>query len=276
MYQIILYHYHLLTIDSRRRVRTEIAHHLLYLLSPTLALPHHRHQAFLIKPVLLVNIHQHIIERLAILSCPRRNLCNHRTRTDGILVAHKITYHIPITLLSTCDERLHPLQFTYLARNILETCQHIVHLNASTRSNIGRELTRHNSLHHILIARKHLLLLPLLHNIVKQNAHRLVAIKQHPLPVRLLCRNAYSVGIRVTRKHYVRIYLLCQIHRHLHRGLLFWIGARRCREITIRDGLCLHNIHIGEPQLLQHTRYEGYPRSMQWSIHDFNVAMLLY
>ena len=157
------------TSNLLRRVAAEVGHHLLNLLGARFALLHNVYQFLAIEPVAHVDFCQQVEQRLALAERPRGGLGNERRRHNGVFVAHEIAAKVAVRFLATANELLLALVALNGVGNELETCEHIVVLNAEILGHRGKQFGGYYRFDNEFLAFQFAVLFPLVEQVVDKD-----------------------------------------------------------------------------------------------------------
>lgn len=107
----------------RGRILTEVLHHLLDLVGTTLTRLHHIDGGLLRETILSVDVHQQVVECLALILSPCGNLTDKTDRGRSILVTYLVEWQEAETLLTTANILLLTLVDTDTVCNPLEASE---------------------------------------------------------------------------------------------------------------------------------------------------------
>ena len=99
----------------------ELGHQSLDLLSATDAFLGQRDELLLIETKLFVDVHEQLVEGLALFGSPCSGFGNHARGDDGILVADEVASQVAVAFLTAADELLLAFEFKDLVGDVFDT-----------------------------------------------------------------------------------------------------------------------------------------------------------
>ena len=133
------------TTKLLRRISAEVGHHLLDFISTALTWTYHVDGYFLRKAVLLVDVHQQVVERHTIVASPCGNLTDQTDSCGGVLIPYLVVRQEAERLLTTTDILLLTFVDANLIGNPLEARVAVLVLYLVLLGNLGNHLGGHRS-----------------------------------------------------------------------------------------------------------------------------------
>ena len=238
------------------RVSTEVCHHLLDLVSTSLTWANHVYCKLLTEAILCIDLHQEIVESLALILSPGSNLTNQADRCRSILITYLIVWQEAEALLTTTDVLLLALRDSNLACNPLETCVAVAQLYVILLGNLSNHLCCNDGLYEEVCWLQLTQLLLVLDDIVAEHHGCLVTVDDHPLALVIAANDSQAVSIRVSSYYEVSVQLGTELHTESHSLSILWVRRNHCREVAIYNHLLRNYIDVLEAPRTQAERYD--------------------
>ena len=255
------------------RVSAEVLHHLLDLVGAALAGLHDADGLLLLEAVFLVDAHQQVVERHAVVLGPGGDLADQADGGRGVLVAHLVVGQEAEALLAAADVLLLALVHADAVGDPLEARELVVELDALLVGDLADQLGGHDGLHHELVALQLAELLLVRDDVPREHHGRLVAVQDHPLALVVAAHNGEAVGIRIAGDDEVGAHLVAQLHAHGHGLGVLGVGRDDGREVAVDDHLLGHDVDVLEAPRAQAQRDDDAARAVQGRIDDVQVLL---
>ena len=228
------------------RVSAEVSHHLLNLVGTSLARANHVDCELLAEAIVGINLHQEVVESLALILSPSCNLANQADRSRSILIANLVVWQESERLFTTTNIILLALRNSNLAGNPLETSIAVAKLYVVLLGNLGNNLGSNDSLDEEVGWLKLAELLLVFDDIVAEHHGSLVAVDDHPLALVVAANDSQTVGIRVGSHHEVGIKLSAELHTESHSLSILRVWRNYGWEVAIDNHLLRHHVDVLE------------------------------
>ena len=251
---VVLPGYHLAATQLLWRVGTEVCHHLLNLVSTGLTWANYVYSKLLAEAILCINLHQEVVECLALILSPCCNLANQTDRCRSILIAYLIVWQETEALLTTTDVLLLALRDSNLACNPLETSVAVAQLYVVLLGNLSNNFCCYDGLYEEVCWLQLAQLLLVLNDVVAEHHGCLVTIDDHPLALVVAANDSQTVSIWVGSYHEVSVQLSTELHTESHSLCILWVWRNDCWEVAIYNHLLRNYIDVLEAPRTQTER----------------------
>ncbi len=229
-----------------RRVSAEVCHHLLNLVGTSLARANHVDCELLAEAIFSINLHQEVVESLALILSPSSNLANQADRSRSILIANLVVWQESERLFATTNIILLTLRNSNFASNPLEACIAVAKLHVVLLGHLGNNLGSNDSLNEEVGRLKLAELLLVFDDVVAEHHGSLVAVDDHPLALVVTANDSQTVGIRVGSHHEVGIKLSTELHTESHSLSILRVWRNYGWEVAIDNHLLRHHVDVLE------------------------------
>ena len=248
-------------------------HHCSYGRSPIFSFFGNTLQRFFIEPETQMDGFQLTKEAAAFGFCPSSCLGNECGRSNGVLVAYKITHQVSVALFSTADEGLFAFLLADQVSDPFEARQADLAIDSIGLCHFLKQVGGDDGFSDELLSVEFSLCLPGFQQIIDQYRRRLIAIKKRQVARVVSYSDAHAVGVGVASDHQVGSGLLCLLYGHIERLGFLWIWTFHRGEGPVGHRLLLNRLHIFESQRLEGLWHKSDGGSMDRSEDDLQVLL---